>query len=145
MNYNWKTGAMLLLIWITIILLACFCTSCRSTNYVEVPTVHTEYVHVTDSCFVRDSIFVHDSTLVVAGPDTVAIHYWHTEFRDRWRDRWHTDTLCVHDTIPMVVTIEKGPNAREKFLMRLGRIFLILMAGAVIFGGFWTWKKFHFR
>lgn len=66
----------------------------------------------------RDSIFIHDSIIVYAKADTVYKDHWHTLYRDRI----HTDTVLVCDTIyrdrvveQPATTADDGVSAKSMF------------------------------
>lgn len=87
------------------------CVGCASTKTVIAKETHTENSkhNTTDSDHRNDSIYVHDSIFIYIKGDTVTKHIYHTEYRDRWRDRYiHiTDTLHTVDSIPQIVEVEK--------------------------------------
>ena len=84
-------------------------TGCK-TVYVPVETVLKDTIYISKK--VTDSVWVerltHDSIYIHEKGDTVLVEKWHTEYRDRWRDRLLTDTVYQHecDTIREVFTNE---------------------------------------
>ena len=84
---------------------------CASTKPVVAKETHTENSkhNTTDRDQRNDSIYVHDSIFIYIKGDTVTKHIYHTEYRDRWRDRYIniTDTLHTVDSIPQIVEVEK--------------------------------------
>ena len=84
-------------------------TGCK-TVYVPVETVLKDTIYISKK--VTDSVWVerltHDSIYIHEKGDTVIVEKWHTEYRDRWRDRLLTDTVYQHkcDTIREVFTNE---------------------------------------
>lgn len=111
--------------------------SCKTvTKTVEVPVevevIKKEYIHDTriDSVYIRDSI---DRWL--AG-DTVYIAKYSTKYKYVNK----TDTVIKNDTIPKIVTVttEKQVEVNhiywwQKFLMWLGGILTLLLAGFIIY------------
>ena len=81
------------------ILIAAIMTSCKSTEYIEVPVVHTDTVY--QSKLVHDSIYQHDSITIREKGDSIWIERWHTKYV---LQELH-DTLIQHvcDSIPYPV------------------------------------------
>ena len=99
--------------------------SCKTTEYVEVPVVHTEYVYKEskDTAYVRDSVYIKE----VQKGDTIRI----TEYRDRYRFRYITsvDTVVVLDSITVevpyeVVKVDHQQTWLQKTLMNIGLCFI---------------------
>ena len=99
--------------------------SCKTTEYVEVPVVHTEYVYKEskDTAYVRDSVYIKE----VQKGDTIRI----TEYRDRYRFRYitTTDTIVRVDSVavpyPMeVVKVDHQQTWLQKTLMNIGLCFI---------------------
>ena len=94
----------------------------------------------------RDSVYIekekHDSVFIHQRGDTVLIEKWHTEWRDRWREREKHDTIYVskRDTVKIkeVVTAPTGKSLDtkrpwwERAMMTVGgwAIALLAVAGA---------------
>lgn len=99
-----------------------FLCGCVSTRYVPVETVKTEYKTNT----VHDSIYIeserHDSVYVTQAGDTVYVTRWHTEYRDRWRDRIMTDTVIKTDSVQVPYPVERQLNKWEKFCLDYGKV-----------------------
>ena len=100
--------------------------SCKTTEYVEVPVVHTEYVYKEskDTAYVRDSVYIKE----VQKGDTIRI----TEYRDRYRFRYITvtDTMLVLDTLKIpypveVVKVDHKQTWLQKTLMIIGICFIL--------------------
>lgn len=114
------------------ILIIGFCSSCKQTEYVEVPveTIKTEYIVNKDSIFVHDSIW----TLIEKQSDTVYIN----KYKEYTKYVYKTDTICKTDTIPKIVKVEKIIEVNklrkwQKYLMYLGGGFLSLIISTIIF------------
>lgn len=101
------------------------------TQYVPVERVSYVYDTKHDSIVKIDSIHVKDSVWIVVVGDTVKVDRWHTEYRDRWRDRLLTDTMIRVDTIPQIVAVEKPPNAWQRIQI-YGFRFLALAVGCAV-------------
>lgn len=71
------------------------CTSCR-TRYIEVPTVHEEYVYQTRNRVVHDSIYTRDSIRMYIFNDTVYQDRWHTKYISNTEYILRTDTLVEY-------------------------------------------------
>ncbi|MBQ5567698.1 MAG: hypothetical protein IIT41_00470 [Oscillospiraceae bacterium] len=99
--------------------------SCKTTEYVEVPVVHTEYVYKEskDTAYVRDSVYIKE----VQKGDTIRI----TEYRDRYRFRYitTTDTIVRVDSVAVpypveVVKVDHQQTWLQKTLMNIGLCFI---------------------
>jgi hypothetical protein len=62
-----------------IILLLCFCSSCKTTQYIPVESSKIEY----RDNFIRDSIFRYDSVFVKQAADTVFFERYKYLYRDK--------------------------------------------------------------
>ena len=111
--------------------------SCKTTEYVEVPVVHTEYVYKEskDTAYVRDSVYIKE----VQKGDTIRI----TEYRDRYRFRYitTTDTIVRVDSVAVpypveVVKVDHKQTWLQKTFMIIGICFIL---GFIIR---WAWKRF---
>ena len=95
-----KTQIKVLLIGVLIWLLALIFTSCKSTVYVPVESVRTEY----KDKYLRDSIYLKELVRIYQRGDTV--------FKDstvyKYKDRVKTDSIFIRDTIriPLPVPIK---------------------------------------
>lgn len=96
--------------------------SCRSVRTITVPEIHKEVVHQHDTIALKDSIFVHDSVSVeIVRGDTTYLYTtrWRTEYRDRWRDRIVKQNVCLTDSVPVVVEVEKPPNFMNRLRLSI--------------------------
>ena len=101
----------------------------------------------------RDSVYIekemHDSVYIHQKGDTLLIEKWHTEWRDRWREREKHDTLYVakHDTVRVkeVVTKQNGEKIGwwQRVRMAVGDLVLwLVVLFAVVLGIKWAIMKF---
>lgn len=147
-NYGWILLAWL---WGMLLLIAILSTSCTRTEYVEVPKVHTEYIHNTDSILMIDTIIDHQTT-IVKELDSVAMaefgiklenaqKAWLVEKNQLQKEvskhqETKSDTIIVTDTIgvpyPVIQYVEKHLSWWQSGLMFLG---LLPLLGVFIFIG----------
>lgn len=123
------------------ILIGC-CASCTTTKYVEVPKVHTEYIHKTDTLIKQDSIHVKDSVFVQMKGDTLLIEKWRTAYRDRTRYEVKVDSVLVTDTLTQVIKVNQLTHWQQTKI----RCFPYLMATFLLSVGFVLfriWKKYR--
>jgi hypothetical protein len=118
-----------ILLWIALFFML---TGCRSTVYVPVHSTSTEYLDRLE----RDSIYLHDSIRITVQGDTVILE----KYRDRYRNRWRTDTVLRVDSIPKpypVVEYREVNNIRwwQKALMALGCILIVVIVYKLKFNG----------
>ena len=107
------------------LLLPLLTISCKTTEYVPVEKIKTEYISSKDTVIIKDSVFVNQ---YIKG-DTV--------YRDR--DRWHNrivvknDTIVRVDSIPVIkevekpVYVEKKLNIVQKTAMYTGTLTIFLL------------------
>ena len=119
-------------------------TGCK-TVYVPVETVLKDTIYISKK--VTDSVWVerltHDSIYIHEKGDTVLVEKWHTEYRDRWRDRLLTDTVYQHkcDTIREVFTneVEKPLTWWQQTRMDIGGWAIVALAilAAILLRSWW--------
>lgn len=91
----------LILIWgVILTIILCSFAGCKTTEYVEVPVIHTEYVY-RDRV---DSVAVHDSVYIKEYQKGDTIKVVEYRYKDRFRYINTTDTLIQRDTISVVHT-----------------------------------------
>lgn len=115
---------------------------CTTTKYVEVPKVHTEYIHKTDTLIKADSIHIKDSVFVKMKGDTLLIEKWRTAYRDRTRYEVKVDSVLVTDTLTQVIKVNQLTHWQQTKI----RCFPYLMATfllSVWFVLFRIWKKYR--
>jgi len=91
---------------VLVCILISMCTSCKHTEYITVPEVHTEYISKTDSFLVRDSIYLRDSIFSYVQGDTIFLNKYQTKYVEKIRWEVRTDTLVKRDSIPYPVAHE---------------------------------------
>lgn len=116
-----------------ILLMVTVFVSCK-THYIAVPEYHTVYQTKTDSLVQRDSIWVIDSVMLFSKADTVYLEKYRTIYKDRWRERTHTDTIVKRDSIRVPYPVEKSLTKLEMLRMKLGSVAgIVIIAGIFVF------------
>ena len=117
-----------MLLVLLVVLLFAF-AGCRTTEYIEVPVTHTEYVYRdrVDSVAVHDSVFIKE----YQRGDTVRVVEY--RYKDRFRYIQATDTIIQRDTVsvvrPQVVErVEYRTRGMVKILAWLGVAGLLALA-----------------
>ena len=104
------------LLYIILLTLAIFITSCRSIRYVPVETVRTEYK--TRDSIRFDSIYEHDSIFLFLKGDTV--------YKEKYRYRYryltinNTDTIIMTDSVQVPYPVEKQLSRWQQMKIELG-------------------------
>ncbi len=104
------------LLYIILLTLAIFITSCRSIRYVPVETVRTEYK--TRDSIRFDSIYEHDSIFLFLKGDTV--------YKEKYRYRYRyltinkTDTIIMTDSVQVPYPVEKQLSRWQQMKIELG-------------------------
>lgn len=118
-------------------LIGCLCLIGCKTKERIIEVVRTDTLY--QSKVQRDSVYIekekHDSVYIHQKGDTVLIEKWHTEWRDRWRNREKHDTLYIskRDTIRQTITKtdvirkEKELTWWQKIRLSLGNICLLIL------------------
>jgi hypothetical protein len=103
---------------------------CRTTEYITVPEVHTEYVYRdrVDTSYVKDSVYIREQ---IKGDTVKVVEY---RYRDRYREIWRTDTIIQQDTVSVVHTqvVEKTVakmNSLQSAFFWLGLLAFFLVIG----------------
>lgn len=125
-----------------LLIIVCLC-GCRTTKYVPVETVHTEYkdnireIHTTDS--------VTDTRFVYVKGDTVI------DYRDRvkWKEKLVHDSVYIErtDSVHVPYPVERALTKWERTKMDLGGMAIGGLLGVVCFAVVWLikclkrWKK----
>lgn len=103
-----KRGIIFCYRFILSIILMQVVVSCRTMQSSEsADSVKVQYI----SLHTRDSLFVYDSVRIRERADTVFI----TRVRTHYRDRMHTDTLWLRDTVTNVVREVVATEPRRQF------------------------------
>lgn len=106
------------------VILLCFCSSCKTPQYIPVETVKTEY----RDKIVRDLIFRYDSVFVKQTADTVFFE----RYKYLYRDKIIRDSVFIQDTIRIPYPVEvvkqvKAPLTNwQNFQVWCGRISLVI-------------------
>lgn len=104
------------LLYIILLTLAIFITSCRSIRYVPVETVRTEY-KIRDS--IRfDSIYEHDSIFLFLKGDTVYKEKYRYKYRYLTINK--TDTVMMTDSVQVPYPVEKQLSRWQQMKIELG-------------------------
>jgi hypothetical protein len=109
---------------IYLVVILCLCYSCKTTQYIPVETVKTEY----RDNFVRDSIVRYDSIFVKQTADTIFFEH----YRYLYRDKIIRDSVLINDTIRVPYPVEvvkqvKAPlTGWQNFQVWCGRIALAI-------------------
>lgn len=112
-------------LFIFLALIACIIMfGCKSTEYIPVETIRTEYKTKTDTFIQKDSVLIKDSVFIHSKGNTLLYEKWHTKYVDRWRDRIITDTLIKTDSIRAPYPVERKLSKWEQFKMDCGGFLL---------------------
>lgn len=104
------------LLYIILLTLAIFITSCRSIRYVPVETVRTEY-KTRDSIRI-DSIYEHDSIFLFLKGDTVYKEKYRYKYRYLTINK--TDTVMMTDSVQVPYPVEKQLSRWQQMKIELG-------------------------
>ncbi|WP_455612872.1 hypothetical protein [Bacteroides congonensis] len=104
------------LLYIILLTLAIFITSCRSIRYVPVETVRTEYK--TRDSIRFDSIYEHDSIFLFLKGDTVYKEKYRYKYRYLTINK--TDTVMMTDSIQVPYPVEKQLSRWQQMKIELG-------------------------
>lgn len=129
-NDNRKVIALILMWGVILTIIFCSLAGCKTTEYVEVPVTHTEYVYRdrVDTSYVKDSVYIREQT---KGDTVKVVEY---RYRDRYREIWRTDTIIQQDTISVVHTevVEKTVakmNSLQSAFFWLGLLAFFIVIG----------------
>jgi hypothetical protein len=132
-KYGYLYEFVLIIIIALVVLVAL--SSCR-TKYVEVPTVHTNYIVQTDTFLSKDKEYIHDSIYICQEADT--IYKYRERFVKKYIDNKVTvhDTTRVHDSIPypvyQQVEVEKQLTDKEQKYMKAGKALYTILDWAIV-------------
>lgn len=129
-NDNRRLIALILMWGVILTIIFCSLTGCKTTEYITVPEVHTEYVYRdrVDTSYVKDSVYIREQT---KGDTVKVVEY---RYRDRYREIWRTDTIIQQDTISVVHTqvVEKTVakmNSIQSAFFWLGLLAFFIVIG----------------
>ncbi len=132
---------------IFILLIAALASACKSHKTIEQNSVTIDTVVVNHMR--HDSVYIesvkHDSIYVREKGDTVLIERWHTQYRDRWRDRLVYDSIYIahRDTVVQteIVKVEASLSWWQRFRLSVANIMLYALGiTAIIYGVKWYLK-----
>lgn len=139
-NDNRKLLAIILMWAVILTIVFCSLAGCKTTEYVEVPVTHTEYVYRdrVDTSYVKDSVYIREQ---IKGDTVKVVEY---RYRDRFREIWRTDTLVRCDTVSVVRTevVEKTVakmNSLQSAFFWLGLLAFFIVIGYVAYR-IWRWR-----
>ena len=130
---------------IIVCLLLSLLTGCKTVQYIPVETVRTDTTYIIkqlrDSVIIRDSIYVHE----YQRGDT--IYRDRIQYRDRWRDRWRTDTIYRSrtDTIAVPYPVEKPLTRWQRFCLDYGKMTTGATIALVLLLAIWAVKSTHIK
>lgn len=131
----YKRMVLSVVILIVLCALGYILSSCTTTQYIPVETVHTEYIAKHDSVVMKDSVFLYDSVFVHAKGDTVWLEKWHTQYKDRTKEVVKTDTVIKNDSIQISYPVERKLSKWEQTKIDYGGkaiIFTLLILYIII-------------
>lgn len=111
--------------------LSLFC-GCKAKEVVTVEKTRIDTLLLYSN--IRDSVMVKDSVVIREKGDTV----WVTSWRDRYRDKWRTDTVyksrvdSVFMPYPVVKMVEKELSIWQKIRMHAGEAVMAILGGGVV-------------
>lgn len=125
--------------WAVVIFVAVSLPGCKSTEYIPVESVRTEYRDREVERLVADT--VHDTRLVWVKGDTVV----------DIRDRWHRSTEIIHDTcyvehtdsVAVPYPVEKRLSRWQQAKMDFGGMAMGVLAAVLCIAVVWLIKKFR--
>ena len=139
-NDNRKLIAFILIWGVILTIILCSLAGCKTTEYVEVPVTHTEYVYRdrVDTSYVKDSVYIREQ---IKGDTVKVVEY---RYRDRFREIWRTDTMVRCDTVSVVRTevVEKTVarmNSLQSAFFWLGLLAFFIVIGYVAYR-IWRWR-----
>ena len=123
---RWPMLTLVLLVVLVVLLPV----GCRTTEYITVPEVHTEYVYRdrVDTSYVKDSVYIREQT---KGDTVKVVEY---RYRDRYREIWRTDTLIQQDTISVVHTQVVENTVAKMNSLQSAFFWLGLLAFFIVIG-----------
>lgn len=131
---DWKRILFIVLWGIALTFVFVMLSGCKTTEYVEVPVTHTEYVYrdKIDTAYVKDSVYIKE---MIKGDTVKVVEY---RYRDRFRYINTTDTVAIRDTVSVVheVVVEKTVakmNSIQSAFFWLGMLTFILLIGYIAY------------
>lgn len=122
------------------LLLAALCLLACRTKYVPVTEYHEKVVHQHDTTIQRDTLIDHQTTIIREVDSAMlaqygirlanAEHAYLVEINRTMREvqqlmQKKIDTLTVHDSIPVVIPVEKPPNFIQRTKTTIANIIIV--------------------
>lgn len=132
---------------IFILLIASLVSACKSHKAIERDSVTIDTVVVNHTR--HDSVYIesvkHDSIYVREKGDTLLIERWHTQYRDRWRDRLVYDSIYIahRDTVVQtkIVEVKASLSWWQQTRLHIANILLYALGiTAILYGVKWYLK-----
>ena len=132
---------------IFILLIAALVSACKSHKTIEQNSVTIDTVVVNHTR--HDSVYIesikHDSIYVREKGDTVLIERWHTQYRDRWRDRLVYDSIYIahQDTVVQtkIVEVKASLSWWQQTRLHIANILLYALGITAIIYGVRLWIR----
>lgn len=130
------------------LILAALCLLACRTKYVPVPEYHEKVVHQHDTTIQRDTLIDHQTTIIREVDSAMLSQYgirlanaeraYLIESNRMMREvqqllQKKSDTLIVHDSIPVVIPVEKPPNLLQKTESGIATFVFWLCLAAIAF------------
>lgn len=131
------------------LLLAALCLLACRTKYVPVTEYHEKVVHQHDTTIQRDTLIDHQTTIIREVDSAMLAQYgirlanaeraYLIESNRMMREvqqllQKKSDTLIVHDSVPVIIPVEKPPNLLQKTESGIANIvFWVILAGIAFF------------
>ncbi len=130
---------------IFVCLLLSLLTGCKTVQYIPVETVRTDTTYITKQQ--RDSIMLHDSIYIHEYQRGDTIYRDRIQFRDRWRDRWRTDTIYRSrtDSIAVPYPVEKPLTRWQRFCLDYGKMTTGATIALILLLAIWAVKTTHIK
>lgn len=130
---------------ILVCLLLSLLTGCKTVQYIPVETVRTDTTYIIKQ--LRDSIMLHDSIYIHEYQRGDTIYRDRIQFRDRWRDRWRTDTIYRSrtDSIAVPYPVEKPLTRWQRFCLDYGKMTTGATIALVLLLAIWAVKTTHIK
>ena len=133
-----RIARFMFLVFVLLLVVGC---SARRPAIVQPTTIYRD-VAVHDTIIRYDSISIKDSVIIETKADTVFKTRWRTEYKWLTIDKIHDSIRIERDTITVTQVVEKKLGKMNNACLLIGRVFLILLGGALIFYGIKIARRF---